>query len=83
MKILADLHFEIDVFAPSVHLIFYISRLRRAEAAKLNREMICPAKSNPSMEGGGGVVGEVDSHYDYRHKIYSLHMSYGLEASAR
>ena len=25
-----------------------------------------------------GVVGEVDSHYDYRHKIYSLHMSYGL-----
>ena len=22
------------------------------------------------------MVGEVDSHYDYRHRIYSLHMSY-------
>ena len=28
--------------------------------------------------GMGGVVGEVDSHYDYRHRIYSLHMSYGI-----
>ena len=54
MKIFVDLRFEIDVFAPVMHLIFYISRLRRAEAAKLNREMICPAKSNPSMEGVGG-----------------------------
>ena len=27
---------------------------------------------------GWGVVGEVDSHYDYRHRIYSLHMSYGF-----
>ena len=33
--------------------------------------------------GGGGVVGEVDSHYDYRHKIYSLHnMSYGFGTKA-
>ena len=54
MKIFADLHFEIDVFAPVVHLIFYISRLRRAEAAKLNRGMVCPAKSNSCMEAGVG-----------------------------
>ena len=62
------------------HLNFSILRLRRTEAAKLNRGMACPAKSKSCMEAG--VVGEVDSHYDYRHRIYSLHMSYASEAAA-
>ena len=54
MKIVAGLHLEIDFFAPAAHLNFYISRLWRTEAAKLNREMACPAKAKPCMEGGVG-----------------------------